>query len=336
MHGNSSKRSRSDLVLTPAPAPAREPGAHLGRQPLNANEKYFKEGAVCRRRRPRLFGYASNVSLFAISSSGGRDAFLAYNDLPVSGWLSVPGPRSAHIMSSTRPCRSSFWRDRILLPFWRSCGPRGQSPDLALCRLPIAAAGQLSSRRGTMCTRFDAVSLFLCRQYSPLYRYHLYSVCGFGHGPLSKSRVIVAAVSFALAIACRQYAVAFPIGISCTIALMRRIYAKKCGKEYYRCRLASATLEAGALFFGAMAPRVAISDQHIAVGHLFPAHGLYFFSCIGIYFVVVETVLFRSVDELRRVTLAKLLLAGITSVCFLFFPPTGNTRSIHSVNGVHG
>jgi hypothetical protein len=191
----------------------------------------------------------------------------------------------------------------------------------------VAAAGQFSYR-AALC----ALGLMLCPYFFAVST-HLYTdiICiafvVLGMDLYLKSRVIVAAVSFALAIACRQYAVAFPIGIflyDCINALFANKAMKKVLISITAAALASATLGGWWLFFGAMAPRVAISDQHIAVGHLFPAHGLYFLSCIGIYFVLVETVLFRSVDELTRVTAPKLLLAGITSVCFLLFPPIGN------------
>ena len=139
-----------------------------------------------------------------------------------------------------------------------------------------------------------------------------------------KSRFNLASISFVLAISCRQYAVAFPIGIILYDCINVPILSKNVWKSIIPASLASATLLGWALFFGGMAPRVAIDNQRISVGHLFPAHGLYFLACIGLYFVLTETLLFWSVAELRRYANSKLFLAVGASIFFLFFPPIGN------------
>jgi hypothetical protein len=64
--------------------------------------------------------------------------------------------------------------------------------------------------------------------------------------------------------------------------------------------------------------------QNIAAGHLYPEHGLYFLTCIGFYFVVVECILFRSITPLLAPGRGAIAIAAAVTLLFLFFPPIEN------------
>lgn len=145
-------------------------------------------------------------------------------------------------------------------------------------------------------------------------------IVGFLNG-----RHIVAAMSFALAIATRQYMVAFPLAcISSTLIDAAR------GRRFDREKViayssAALTLAMWVMFFGGLAPATS-RQSHLsadASGRWHVDHSLYFLSCIGAYFVLIEMVLFR-----RRFAFPSpartLIVAAVTAFFFLIFPPMGN------------
>jgi hypothetical protein len=139
-----------------------------------------------------------------------------------------------------------------------------------------------------------------------------------------KNRPGFAALSFIFAISCRQYTVVFPIGTILYNLVNWRVSGKHVWWSWLAPAFATATLGAWALFFGAMAPRVALENQYITVGRFFPAHGLYFLTCIGLYFVVIELLLFWASAGLKDFKITKLAIAIVISGCFLVYPPIGN------------
>jgi hypothetical protein len=141
------------------------------------------------------------------------------------------------------------------------------------------------------------------------------------------------ALAFALAIASRQYAVAFPLALVAHELSRRRPEAagSRLRSDWVAPLLAAATLAGWFLFFGGPAPPVALEAQRLSTAPvlgLHPAHVLYFLATVGAYFVVVEALLRRDVRPLlenarRRLpqALAVAVLAG-----FVLAPPLRNVE----------
>jgi hypothetical protein len=134
------------------------------------------------------------------------------------------------------------------------------------------------------------------------------------------------AVCFILGIACRQYIVAFPL------ALLARGLAVGAPIKQIALRggmiapaIATLSLAAWYIFFGGFAPETALRAQHLAV-RLYPEHGLYFLSCVGLYFVLLECILFRSLTPVLTPRPEAVAIAAAVSILFLLFPPIQNVN----------
>jgi hypothetical protein len=135
----------------------------------------------------------------------------------------------------------------------------------------------------------------------------------------------VSAVCFIIGIACRQYVVAFPLALLARgLLLQARLQQIALRSEVIAPAIATLSLAGWYVFFGGFAPQTALRAQNIAADHVFPEHGLYFLTCIGFYFVVVECILFRSVAPSLAPGRGAIAIAAAVSLLFLFFPPIEN------------
>jgi hypothetical protein len=132
----------------------------------------------------------------------------------------------------------------------------------------------------------------------------------------------VSAVSWSLAIATRQYAVAFPLAVA-AYELFRRD-----GQWRWIAPAASAaTLGVWIWFFGGPAPMAELALQEIDANrllHLYPSHIVYLLACTGLFYVIPELLLFPEVRRLRHRGRRLALVAVATVVVSLAFPPLGN------------
>jgi hypothetical protein len=190
----------------------------------------------------------------------------------------------------------------------------------------IGAAGKFSLRA------FLCAAGLLLFPYFALVGTHLYTdplaVLGTvaGVALYLRARPWGSGVCFILGIACRQYIVAFPLALLARgLLLQARIKQIAVRGDLAAAAVATLSLAAWYALFGGFAPRTALQAQNLAV-HFFPEHGLYFLSCIGLYFVVLECILFRSVAPLLAPGPAAIAIAAAISVCFLFFPPIENVN----------
>ncbi len=196
--------------------------------------------------------------------------------------------------------------------------------SLAIVML-IGAAGKFSTRS------ILSVAGLLAFPYFLLVAVHLYTdalaalFTVAGAALHLRRRHWPAAVCFIMGIACRQYIVAFPLAFAIH-GVLQRIHAKRIviDGELAAPTIATASLAGWYLFFGAAGPQPALAAQHIAVGHLYPEHGLYFLTCIGVYFVVAECILFRSVEPLLQPAPSSIAIALLMSILFWFSPPIEN------------
>lgn len=135
------------------------------------------------------------------------------------------------------------------------------------------------------------------------------------------------AACFIVGIACRQYIVAFPLALFAR-ELLRQAWLKRfaLSSELFAAALAVLSLAGWYLFFGDFAPQDALHAQNLVAGRFYPEHGLYFLTCIGLYFVVLECILFRSIARLLMPGFAAIAIMAAVSVLFLFFPPIENVN----------
>ena len=150
-----------------------------------------------------------------------------------------------------------------------------------------------------------------------------------------RRRYAVAALCWTLAIASRQYMVAFPLGVAAYELIAS---AKESGAWRFAWRAswlwplaAAATLVAWICFFGGFGPAAEISSQHIstvAVDRFFVDHALYFLACVGAYYCLPEAILFGVTSPRSPESPAGWRLCGVLAIllgaAFIAFPPLRN------------
>jgi hypothetical protein len=191
--------------------------------------------------------------------------------------------------------------------------------------LIIGALGNFSLR-ALLCV----AGLLLC-PYFALVGTHLYTdplaILGgvAGVALYLRGRPWGSAVCFIIGIACRQYIVAFPFAIFAH-ELVAHIRLRRLASSgtFIAPAIAALSLAGWYLFFGDFAPKIALHAQNLTAGRFFPEHGLYFLVCIGLYFVVLECILFRSVAPVLAVGPGAIAIAAAVTILFLFFPPIEN------------
>jgi hypothetical protein len=146
-------------------------------------------------------------------------------------------------------------------------------------------------------------------------------------------------LAFALAIATRQYMVAFPAGLvaaELAPSLLRLEFDAGRWRRVAPSIASGITLIPWMLLFEGLAPAAGLAEwpRHvISLERLAPGYGLYFVACIGAYFVVPELLLFRRwhlFAELRTRRSALLALAVV--LLFIVFPPLSEARTHGALN----
>lgn len=206
----------------------------------------------------------------------------------------------------------------------------GRAVNMAssLAILLIIGAASNFSLRALLCV----AGLLVC-PYFALVGTHLYtdslailfSVAGVAL--YLRGRSWGSAACFIVGIACRQYIVAFPLALFAhEIFVETRLERFALSSKFIAPAIAVVSLAGWYLFFGDFAPQIALRAQNLTAGRLFPEHGLYFLACIGLYFVVLECILFRSVAPLLAPTRGTIAIAAAVTLLFLFFPPLENVN----------
>jgi hypothetical protein len=178
--------------------------------------------------------------------------------------------------------------------------------------------------------------LLLCPYYIGV-SFHLYTdilavfFALLGVMAFTSRRHTLAGLAFVLGISTRQYIVAFPVACFIYAALDERDHRPRALAAY---GLAIGSLLGWVALFGGLAPRSAMlrhDSGAMSVLHLRPQHALYFLTCIGLYFVVIELVLLRRLRSewaaLRTRTLSFFGMAAAVGVLFAVFPPLGNINN---------
>ena len=170
---------------------------------------------------------------------------------------------------------------------------------------------------------------------------HLYTdiIAGFfvflGFWFYIRSWNILSSLSFVLAIASRQYMVAFPLAIAAFELFSNR--PPKMRIRWVSQLVASLSLVGWIFLFNGLTPKMALANPdlpsvpavQLSWWSLQPNNSLYFLACVGLYFVVPELVLFR-----RKTVLTDLLTrkSGVAilglALLFVFFPPPLDAHGI--------
>ena len=144
-----------------------------------------------------------------------------------------------------------------------------------------------------------------------------------------REKYFMAGVAWALGIAARQYVVAFPLA-AVGYELAKRANNRSFWRTSWICPLAAAaTILLWFAAFGGYAPAAAVKEQELAptiLHYFFFDHALYFLSCIGAYYCLLETILapmlsWRDIVKRWRWNAA---LAAALANAFVAFPPLAN------------
>jgi hypothetical protein len=138
---------------------------------------------------------------------------------------------------------------------------------------------------------------------------------------------LVSAVFWSLAIATRQDAVAFPLGIAAYELFRSDWKPSSAAWRWIAPAASAATLGGWIWLFGGPGPLAELAFQTIdadRLSHLHPSHFVYLLVCAGVFYVIPELVLFPETRRLRHRGWPLVLVAVATALAGIVFPPLGN------------
>ena len=147
---------------------------------------------------------------------------------------------------------------------------------------------------------------------------------------------LMSCLFFILAIASRQYMLAFPLGILVfeTLNLIKAEDAtliKPIAIRLLYQFVACLSIMVWVLFWGSFGPALEVARQSVttvSLFKLFPDHSLYFLSCLGFYFVIPEFVLLKRNASIINLVHKRAILVSISLfILFLIFPPYQNVNN---------
>lgn len=141
-----------------------------------------------------------------------------------------------------------------------------------------------------------------------------------------RGRTVSAAVLWIIAIACRQYAVAFPLAVVAYEVIAT--FPRPALRRVVPAVTAAASLGGWFVFFGGFGPIAEIVDQGVRTStalHVRPQHAVYLLACVGAWFVIPEMILFPSLVRRWSVEWRHALPGAIIVVLLaISFPPWHN------------
>ena len=145
-----------------------------------------------------------------------------------------------------------------------------------------------------------------------------------------RSQNILSGLSFVLAIASRQYMLAFPLAIAAFELFSARRTGPQVRIRWLAQLVASLSIVGWFLLFKGLIPQMALRNPNLPDvptvqlnwWSLQPNNGLYFLTCVGLYFVIPELILFRRKTVLKDLLTRKsgFLILGL-ALLFVLFPP---------------
>ena len=144
-----------------------------------------------------------------------------------------------------------------------------------------------------------------------------------------RQRHCLSSVAFVLAIASRQYMLAFPLAIAVYEFISVYKGGFKLDRSWIAPLLAASSILGWILLFGGLAPQAAFTNESIQVPSIQKSSwavdlsgSLYFLSCLGFYFVGIEWLLFnREMNFQKLITQKNCFFAFCLIILFILFPP---------------
>jgi hypothetical protein len=143
-----------------------------------------------------------------------------------------------------------------------------------------------------------------------------------------QTRPLRAAGCFTLAIACRQFEVAFPLAIAGYELFRGDRSAKADMGRWVWPLLSGATLAWWYWLFRGPAPAgamAALGIDGVWPPHVRPSHAVYLLSCVGAFYVIPEFILFPGARRAWKPSRRLALVVASTLVVAFVFPPLGNS-----------
>lgn len=145
-------------------------------------------------------------------------------------------------------------------------------------------------------------------------------------------RHFLSGACFVMAIASRQYMLAFPLAIAAYQLIIQLHNGFRIDRRWLIPLLAAATILGWIWFFGGLVPPEAAtpgnlpikqaSQAALSITWLFPERSLYFLACVGFYFVLPEWLLFQRWKSPKiKLTLKHYVIASVLIILCLIFPP---------------
>jgi hypothetical protein len=166
------------------------------------------------------------------------------------------------------------------------------------------------------------------------------SLVVFGLWLFTRGRGNASAVAFILAIATRQYMVTVPAAL---LAAEFMLAVSSRGALHWGRLLppaiATLSLVGWAVFFGGLGPSAGMEayPTHLQAMETFvPVYSLYFLTCIGVYFVIPEFVIFRRWREPWPFPLSRrnVIITGAVLLAYVIFPPPADNIVMGPINRV--
>jgi hypothetical protein len=142
-----------------------------------------------------------------------------------------------------------------------------------------------------------------------------------------QQRHIPSGIVFVLAIAARQYMLAFPLAVAAHELVVAIRDKKRPSLSFFLPALAAISILGWVLIFGGLAPTGALQTRNappvqLSVWQLTPSSGLYALACVGFFYVLPEWVLFRRSFNWRSLFTRKpLIIAAGLLTLVIIFPP---------------
>ena len=208
---------------------------------------------------------------------------------------------------------------------------------LSACVLVLIAYAR---GRVTLRSLLASAGLITCA-YFILFSTHVYSdtIAAFcvslGLWLQLRGRFLGAASAWTLAIATRQYMVAFPLAVAGWEYFRPRPSARHVSCAWVLPLIAAASLAAWMILFGGLVPpNMAVGVWPADRGRFFLDHSLYFVTCVGVYYGIPNLLIFGWTPRLNHAFgVRTMVLAIILALMFAIAPPLKNSAPYVSTMG---
>lgn len=213
----------------------------------------------------------------------------------------------------------------------------GRLLNLILSLTMVFAIGWPSQEKGGRAI-LCIIGLFVCPYYLWLSgRLYTEMIACFwivlGFVSYVRNRHLLSGIAFILAIASRQYMLAFPVGIAAFEVFSAFKKGGKLNLKILIPVIASLSIVGWFVLFGGLAPAASLEVRQVpdvqrSLLALTPHGGLYFLAVMGLYFIIPELILFGRGFSLRTMLQDRtnyrlyVIILSLLLISFIIFPPT--------------